>query len=92
MCGSRGKTPRILHYQGVSGQFHAPATLPLEKSPRWPLDRRLVESQGRSGRDGENKSLAPVGNRNPLSNRNPWKPQAYLNNIYTFSSSLTEIH
>jgi hypothetical protein len=34
---------------------------PLGKSPRYPLDRRLGESQSRSGRCGEEKHLALPG-------------------------------
>jgi hypothetical protein len=49
----------------VSGQLHSPAALPLAKEPWYPLDRRLGESQSRSGRCGEEKNLAPAGNRIP---------------------------
>jgi hypothetical protein len=35
---------------GVGGQLHAPAALPPEKRPRYPLYRRLGGPQGRSGR------------------------------------------
>jgi hypothetical protein len=46
----------------VSGQLHAPVALPQRKGPRYPLDRRLVEPQSRSGRGGEEKnSQAPPG-------------------------------
>jgi hypothetical protein len=38
----------------MSGQSHAPAALPPEKEPQYPLDRRLVGLQIRSGQDGEN--------------------------------------
>jgi hypothetical protein len=41
----------------VSGQLHAPSALPLGKSPRYPLDRRLGGPQSRSGRRGEEKIL-----------------------------------
>jgi hypothetical protein len=44
---------------GVSGQLHAPATLPRGKSPPYPLDRKLGGSQSRSGRDGEEKNSQP---------------------------------
>jgi hypothetical protein len=50
---------------GVSDQFHAPATLPREKSPRYPLDRKLGGPQSRSGRRGEEKNLDPTGTRTP---------------------------
>jgi hypothetical protein len=40
----------------VSGQLHAPAALPLEKSPRFPLHRGLDGPQSRSGRGGEEKN------------------------------------
>jgi hypothetical protein len=38
---------------------------PGEKSPRYPLDRGLGEPQSQSGRYGEEKNLAPAGNRTP---------------------------
>jgi hypothetical protein len=43
----------------VSGQLHAPASLPLPtqgKSPWYPLDRRLGGPQSWSGRVGEEKN------------------------------------
>jgi hypothetical protein len=41
------------HQMGVSGQRHAPAALyPRRKDPQYPLDRRLVGPQSRSGRRG----------------------------------------
>jgi hypothetical protein len=45
----------------VSGQLYDPGNL-----PRYPLDRRLVGPQTRSGRYGEETNLAPAGNRNPV--------------------------
>jgi hypothetical protein len=39
----------------VSGQLHAPATLPPGKKLWYPLDRRLGGPQSRSGRGGEEK-------------------------------------
>jgi hypothetical protein len=50
----------------VSGQLHASAALPPDKSPRYPLDRRLGEPQGLSGHDGKVK-LSPSGIE-------PWNP------------------
>jgi hypothetical protein len=47
----------------VSGQLHAPATLPLGKS--YPSARRLGGPQSQSGCCGEEKNLAPAGNRTP---------------------------
>jgi hypothetical protein len=41
----------------VSGQFHAPATLPPGKVPRYSLDRRLGGPQSRSGRGDEGKNV-----------------------------------
>jgi hypothetical protein len=38
----------------VSGQLHAPASLPPGKSSRYPLDKRVGGPQSRSGRRGEN--------------------------------------
>jgi hypothetical protein len=49
----------------VSGQLHAPAALPLGKSPRYPLYRRLGGPQSRSGQHGEVKFFYPTGTRNP---------------------------
>jgi hypothetical protein len=45
----------------VSGKLYAPAALPPEDSPRYSLDRRLAESQNRTGRcGGEKNVLAPA--------------------------------
>jgi hypothetical protein len=38
---------------------------PREKSPWYPLDRRLGEHQSRSGRRGEENILEPTGTRTP---------------------------
>jgi hypothetical protein len=43
----------------VSGQLHAPATVPPGKEPLEPLDRRLGGPQSRSGRGGEEKNSQP---------------------------------
>jgi hypothetical protein len=43
----------------VGGQLHAPATLPPEEDPWYPLDRRLGGPQSRFGRDGEKKISQP---------------------------------
>jgi hypothetical protein len=43
----------------VSGQLHAPAALPQEKSPWYQLDRRLGGPQTRSGRGGEEINPQP---------------------------------
>jgi hypothetical protein len=48
---------------GGSGQLHATAGLPSGKEPPYPLRRRLGGPQIRSGRCGEKKNLAPIGNR-----------------------------
>jgi hypothetical protein len=40
----------------VSGQFHAPASLPPRKETLVSLDRRLDGLQSRSGRGGEEKN------------------------------------
>jgi hypothetical protein len=42
----------------VSGQLHAPAAFPREKSPLYPLDRRLGGPQSWSGCCGKGKNLA----------------------------------
>jgi hypothetical protein len=44
----------------VSGQLHATAALPPEKYPWYPLDRRMVQFQSRSGRSGEEKNFQPL--------------------------------
>jgi hypothetical protein len=41
---------------------------PGGKSPQYPLDRGLGEPQGRPGRHGEVKILAPTGTQTPT----PW--------------------
>jgi hypothetical protein len=45
----------------MSGQLHAPATLPPAKESRYSLDRRTGWPQNRSGRCGEEKNLALPG-------------------------------
>jgi hypothetical protein len=45
----------------VTGQFHTPAALPLQKLPWYQLDRRLDGLQSRSGCCGEGKNLASAG-------------------------------
>jgi hypothetical protein len=40
----------------VGGQLHTLATLPQEKSPWYPLDRRLDGPQSQSGHGGEEKN------------------------------------
>jgi hypothetical protein len=49
----------------VSGQLHAPAALPQEKSPWYSLDRRLGGAQSRSGRGGEEKNSQPLTGLEP---------------------------
>jgi hypothetical protein len=44
----------------VDGQLHASAALPQRKKPRYPLDRRLVGPQSRSGRGGEETNSQPL--------------------------------
>jgi len=43
----------------LSGQHHAPATLPLGKKLRYSLGRRLGGIQSRSGRGGEEENYQP---------------------------------
>jgi hypothetical protein len=50
----------------VSGQLHAPATLPPEKSPWLPLDRRLGGPQSQSGCSGEEKNSQCLLGLKPL--------------------------
>jgi hypothetical protein len=42
------------------GQLHALATLPLGKSPWYPLDRRLGGPQTKSGRCSKEKNVLPL--------------------------------
>jgi hypothetical protein len=49
----------------VNGQRHVLAALLLEESVRHPSDRRLCGLQSRSECYGEEKNLAPAGNRTP---------------------------
>jgi len=42
----------------TSGQVHALTALPLGKKLGYPLNRRLCESQGRSGGFAEEKNLS----------------------------------
>jgi hypothetical protein len=49
----------------MSGQLHAPAALLQGKSTRFPQNRRLGESQSRSGSYGEEENLALAGNQTP---------------------------
>jgi len=55
----------------VRGQRHAPAALPQEKSPWYPLDRRLGGPQSRSGRGGLEKNSQPPPGIEP---QNPDRP------------------
>jgi hypothetical protein len=43
----------------ISGQLHAPAAFPREKSPRYPLDRRLGGPQSRCGSCEEKTVVLP---------------------------------
>jgi hypothetical protein len=49
----------------MAGQLHALAALFPRKEPQYPLDRRLVVPQSRSGRCEEENNLAPAGNLTP---------------------------
>jgi hypothetical protein len=44
----------------MSGQLHAPAAFPRGKNPRYPLDRRLGETQSRSGHGSKEKKSQPL--------------------------------
>jgi hypothetical protein len=73
------------HWLEVSGQFHASAALPLGKSPRYPLDRRLGGPQSRSGRRGVVTILASTGTRTPTPRSfrpYPVAPPATLSRLY----------
>jgi hypothetical protein len=47
----------------VSGQFQAPAALPLGINPQHEMDKGLLWAQIRSGRSGEEKNLTLAGIR-----------------------------
>jgi len=49
----------------MSGQLYAPAIPPLPpgESPYCPLDRRLGEPTGQSGRSGKRKKIVPTRNQ-----------------------------
>jgi hypothetical protein len=49
----------------VSGQIHAPATLPPEKSRQYPLHRKLGSLQSQSGQGGEKQHICPCRKSNP---------------------------
>jgi hypothetical protein len=49
----------------VSGQLHAPATLPHGNKPWYPLDRRLGGTQRRSEHGGEEKNSQPLPGLEP---------------------------
>jgi hypothetical protein len=49
----------------VSSQFHASATLPRERNPRYSLDRRLGGPHGRSGHVGDEMNICPYRESNP---------------------------
>jgi hypothetical protein len=69
----------------VSGQLHAPATLPPRKSPRYPFYRRLGEPQSRSGRYGEVKIFYPTGTRTPTPVGRPARSQSLYRLSYSGS-------
>jgi hypothetical protein len=50
----------------VSGQLHVPPALPPGKEPLVSMDRRMGESQTRSGRGGEEKNFYPLPGLEPL--------------------------
>jgi hypothetical protein len=49
----------------VSGQLHAAATLPPEKEPLYPLDRRVGGPQTMSGRGSEETNSQPLPGHEP---------------------------
>jgi hypothetical protein len=51
----------------VSGQIHAPATLPQRKSPQYLLGRKLGGPQSLSGRGVEKKNSQPPPGFEPRS-------------------------
>jgi hypothetical protein len=66
----------------MSGELHTPDALPLEKNPRYPLDRSLGGPQKQSRRRGEEKILplprlelrplsSPALSQSPCQLRNP---------------------
>jgi hypothetical protein len=62
----------------VSAQLHASAALPPGKSPLYPFDTRLGESQSRSGHDGDGKNFqSPPGIEPQNPNRPARSPSLY---------------
>jgi hypothetical protein len=55
----------------MSSQLHAPAALPSEKEPPYPLDTRLGGSQSWYGRDVEEKNSQPTPGIEPQSSDRP---------------------
>ena len=69
--GSRSRPIALLilksrHSMEVSGQLHAPAALPPGKESRYPCNKSLDGSQGRSGRFGEDRSPLNYRDSNPV--------------------------
>jgi hypothetical protein len=69
----------------LSGQLHAPATVPLKKEPQYPLDRRLGGPQSQSAHCGNEKNLLALPEFEPR----PSNPSLYQLN-YTGSPADTE--
>jgi hypothetical protein len=65
----------------VSGQLHAPAALPLRKSPRYPFYGTLGGPQSLSERYGEVNIFYPIGTRTPAP---PGRP-AHSQSLYRLS-------
>jgi hypothetical protein len=57
---------------------------PRGKSPRYPLDKRLGGSQGRSGRRREKKILDPTGTRTPTPRSSSQQPVPVLHSVYVY--------
>jgi hypothetical protein len=72
----------------VSGQLHAPASLSLGKSPRYPFYRRLGGPQRRSGRYGEVKIFYPIGTRTPAPPGRPARSQSLYRLSYPGSKKI----
>jgi hypothetical protein len=69
----------------VSGQLY-----PREKSPQYPLDRRLDGPQSRSGRRGEDKILDTTGTRTPTLGR-PARSQSLYQLRYIYVQSVEKL-
>jgi hypothetical protein len=75
----------------VSDQLHAPAALPQEKNPWYPLDRRLGGPQSRSGHGDEEKNSQPPPGIEPKNPDLPGRSPALYRLSYHGSYCSTDV-